>query len=456
MAGFDNLDEIAYLVESANRGGKTNAVCLSAASEEKEHDKEKENRSMQAWDLRIIRIACLTGALAIAIASLSGCFESQSDSTHSTQFGPSELAEEVRSALSEPNYMDRNARLLAALRQLAPNNVDAVADVYTELLKDLGESELDPLFDAWANFDAPAAFEYSMDVPYPEVRKSAQRAAIYSWAVRNALEARVAADQAAATNGGNAILFYQALVGGWAISGQGGLDDYILGGAGFEDPGQLILAAQPKIYLSDGPDGLLEWSDNIVQRATDYTARMKAFRYAVRTVGFRNPQAAIPFVVRHYGAEYAEEGPRVLADTWAYKDPEAALDWIRNDAPEAARPNALGMTVSSWLIRDRDAARSWIDSAPVGEPYYQPAFDSVAKRLANHDPEEAAEWCQRGKTLEVNRICLQQVGGIWFRKDPVAAGQWMDEESGLSVEDIASVRRRAAVTSGNRRNKKKR
>jgi hypothetical protein len=32
----------------------------------------------------------------------------------------------------------------------------------------------------------------------------------------------------------------------------------------------------------------------------------------------------------------------------------------------------------------------------------------------------------------------------------------MDEESGLSVEDIASVRRRAAVTSGKRRNKKKR
>ena len=114
------------------------------------------------------------------------------------------------------------------------------------------------------------------------------------------------------------------------------------------------------------------------------------------------------------------------------------------------------MTVSSWLIRDRDAARSWIDSAPVGEPYYQPAFDSVAKRLANHDPEEATEWCQRGKTLEVNRICLQQVGGIWFRKDPVAAGQWMEEESGLSVEDIASVRRRAAVTAGKSRNRKKR
>jgi hypothetical protein len=399
---------------------------------------------MKAWDIRIIRVACLMGALAMSVASLSGCSEPQSDSTHSTQLGPSELAEEVRSALAEPNYMDRNARLVSALRQLAPNNVDAVADVYTELLKDLGESELEPLFDAWANFDAPAAFEYSLDVPYVGVRQYAQRAAIYSWAVRNALAARVAADQAAAANRRNALLFYQALVEGWAISGQGGLDDYILDGSGFEDPGQLILAAQPKIYLRDGPDGLLEWSENIVQRATDYTARMKAFRYAVRTAGFRNPQAAIPFVVRHYGADYAEEGPRVLADTWAHRDPEAALDWIRNDAPEAARPNALGMTVSGWLIRDREAARSWIESAPVGEPYYQPAFDSLAKRVARRDPEEATEWCQRGKTPEVNSTCLQQVGGIWYRKDPVAAGQWMEEESGLSVEDMASVRRRAA------------
>jgi len=409
---------------------------------------------MKAWDIRIIRVACLMGALAMSVASLSGCSEPQSDSTHSTQLGPSELAEEVRSALAEPRYMDRNARLVSALRQLAPNNVDAVADVYTELLKDLGESELEPLFDAWANFDAPAAFEYSLDVPYVGVLQSAQRAAIYSWAVRNALAARVAADQAAAANRRNALLFYQALVEGWAISGQGGLDDYILGGAGFEDPGQLILAAQPKIYLRDGPDGLLEWSENIVQRATDYTTRMKAFRYAVRTVGFRNPQAAIPFVVRHYGADYAEEGPRVLADTWAHRDPEAALDWIRNDAPEAARPKALGITVSSWLIRDREAARSWIESAPVGEPYYQPAFDSLAKRLAKRDPEEAIEWCQRGKTPEVNSTCLQQVVGIWYRKDPVAAGQWMEEESGLSVEDIASVRRRAAAAKS--RKKKRR
>jgi hypothetical protein len=404
----------------------------------------------------MIRVACLMGSLAMSVASLSGCSEPQSDSADSTQLGPSELAAEVRGALAEPNYMDRNGRLVSALRQLAPNNVDAVAAVYTELLKDLGESELEPLLDAWADFDAPAAFEYSMDVPYVGVRESAQRAAIYSWAVRNALEARVAAGQAAAANRRNAMLFHQALIGGWAISGQGGLDDYILDDSDFEDPGQLILAAQPKIYLRDGPDGLLEWSENIVQRATDYTTRMKAFRYAVRTAGFRDPQAAIPFVVRHYGADYAEEGPRVLADTWAHRDPEAALDWIRNGAPEAARPNALGMTVSSWLIRDREAARSWIDSAPVGEPYYQPAFDSLAKRLVKRDPEEATEWCQRGETQEVNSLCLQQVAGIWYRKDPVAAGRWMEEESGLSAEDIASVRQRVAAAAGKSRKNKKR
>jgi hypothetical protein len=406
--------------------------------------REKEGRPMKAWDIRMIRVACLMAALAMPVASLPGCFEPQSDSSDSSQLGPSQLAAEVRGALAEPNYMDRNGRLVSALRQLAPSNVDAVAAVYTELLRDLGESELEPLLDAWANFDAPAAFEYSMDVPYVGVRESAQRAAIYSWAVRNALEARVAAGQAAAVNRRNSMLFYQALVGGWVMSGQDGLDDYILAGSGLEDPGQLILAAQPMIYLRDGPDGLLEWSENMVQRATDYTARMKAFRYAVRTAGFRNPQAAIPFVLRHYGEEYAEEGPRVLADTWAHRDPEAALNWIRNGAPEAARPNALGMTVSSWLIRDREAARDWLESAPVGEPYYQPAFDSLAKRLAKRDPEEAIEWCQRGRTPEVNSLCLQQVAGIWFLKDAVAAERWLEEESGLSVENMASVRQRAS------------
>ena len=109
--------------------------------------------------LKMIRVASLVICLVMFNVSLSGCSERRSDET---QLAPSEVAKEVRNALAEPAYLDRNTRLASALRQLNPDNVDAVADVYTELLKDIEESEVQPFFDAWANFDAPAAFNYAL------------------------------------------------------------------------------------------------------------------------------------------------------------------------------------------------------------------------------------------------------------------------------------------------------
>ena len=58
--------------------------------------------------------------------------------------------------------------------------------------------------------------------------------------------------------------------------------------------------------------------------------------------------------------------------------------------------------------------------------------------------EEAIEWCSRGQTQELNSPCLRNVATIWYKKDPVAAGLWMEGESGLSAEDLVAVRKRAS------------
>ena len=171
---------------------------------------------------------------------------------------------------------------------------------------------------------------------------------------------------------------------------------------------------------------------------------MKAFRYAVRTAGFRDPQAAIPFVLRHYGEDYAEQGPRVLVETWMQKEPEPALEWLRSEAPESARAAALGRAVTSWLYRDMNAARSWLDSVPVGDPYYQPAFDSLANRIAKHRPEEGDRVVSSRSDAggQPARVCVKS-RSPWYKEDPISAGLWMEKESGLPAEDLVSVRQRA-------------
>ena len=60
---------------------------------------------MKARGLKMIRVASLVITLVMFVVSLSGCSQRRSEGT---QLAPSELAEEVRSALAEPAYLDRN------------------------------------------------------------------------------------------------------------------------------------------------------------------------------------------------------------------------------------------------------------------------------------------------------------------------------------------------------------
>ena len=68
----------------------------------------------------------------------------------------------------------------------------------------------------------------------------------------------------------------------------------------------------------------------------------------------------------------------------------------------------------------------------------------MARRMAKRFPKDALEWCDRGGIGEVNRGCLRPVAIEWYKQDPVAAGRWLEEESGLAVEDLQDIRRRGS------------
>lgn len=379
----------------------------------------------------------MAGWLLLLALLVGSC--SEQDSSGSGEAG-ARLAGEVRQHLAISWRVERLARLASALeRGLGPESLDAVREVYEELLPGFEGAELQLFFDAWARFDGPGAFEYAMQVPFPLQAGIAQEAALYSWAVHDALAARLAAEQAAADRPREAEAFYRALVRGWALSAQPGLRDYIASHSGM---GRLVLIALPQIYQREGADGLLRWSEDFLQSSSDYGARLRTFRLTVRTLGFRNPREVIPFVFAHYGEEYAKDGPRVLTESWLRHDPEAALEWLHSEAPEEVRPEALSLSIGAWLTQDRVSALRWAESRPIEDPYYLPAFDAVAKRVSKRDPRAALEWCRRGPRDGLAIDCLRQVGIAWYRKDAVAAGRWLEQESGLPVEDRIDIRER--------------
>ena len=379
----------------------------------------------------------VAGWLLLLALPLASC----SDRVSSGSEAATQLAVEIRQHLATPWRVERLAGLASALQRLTPESLDAVRVVYEEMLQGLDGAELQLFFDAWARFDGLAAFEYARHVPFVLQAGIAQEAALYSWAVHDALAAKLAAEQAAADQPRQADVFYRALVRGWALSAQPGLRDYVLSHA---DVGKLVLFALPQVYQREGVDGLLQWSGDLLQASSSYGARMKTFRLTVRTLGFRTPRQVIPFVLAHYGEDYAKYGPRVLTESWLRHDPEAALEWLRNEAPEQARPEALSLAIGTWLTQDRAAALQWLESRPIEDTYYLPAFDAVAKRVAKRDPRAALEWCRRGPREGLATGCLRQVAIAWYRKDAVAAGLWLEQESGLPVEDRVEIRARAS------------
>jgi hypothetical protein len=368
----------------------------------------------------------------------SACSNDQQDEP--VVLAPDALASRVADAFRH-TPVERAARLGSALRALQPENLEPVLEVYGEHMANLGDLELAPFFDAWVSFDPVAASAYADEIPHPWQARRARESVINSWASRDAIAARVAAEQIADEYLKDERDIYRALVRGWALSGQEGLEAYILS---HSQSGVLILAALPEIYIREGPEGLTRWTEHFLEETSDRANRLRAFRMTVRTIGFRRPRSAIPFVLKHWGQDYATQGPRVLAEAWLRTDPEAGLKWLRTEAPKESRSEALGLVIGKWFHMDPSAARRWVASRPTGDPYYQPAFEKLAARIATQDPREAIDWCTRSGIEPPDYKCLRQVAVEWYRTDPASADTWMENESGLSAEDRLEVHERAA------------
>ena len=387
-------------------------------------------------------LVALLAALAVS------CGETPSNSLPPA-YDVSTLGGEVRAALAEPQPLTRSTRLAEALVHLDPENLDEVRSVYDIHISGLDELEVRPFLDAWADFDGPAAFEYARGIRHRDVRSIGVDAALYGWAVRDpraatdAIAESTAARQMAARSGD----MTRPVVRGWAASGdERGLESFVRAN---QDPGQLVLVAFPEIYRRRGTDAVARWASRYIRDEQKYGSKMKVFRMAVRVLGFRDPAGAAPFVLGHWGEDYASEGPRALAEGWIRTGgdgPDEVMEWLRTEAPESTRSYAMVMAVGAWLRLDLVKARDWIEALPTGDPFYQPAFDALAYRMSRRSPRRALPWCSRGDTETFNRDCVFDVATRWYQRDPVAAGEWIEEESGLSEEDRVAVRARAKRT----------
>ena len=358
---------------------------------------------------------------------------------------PNDLAASIRSALGEGDVIERQGQIASLLERLDPDGLPEVAALYEWMIPVIDLSELGAFFAAWARFDAAGALDHARSWPHREMkaqREVAVRAAIQVWAQRDPSAARLAAVQIATENPRLRAALWRGLVTGWAHSPQGqeGLGAFIADLPPLRNRDEAIGNAVRELLREGGPDAALGWAEPILRdEGYNQIFKRSVFGSAIDSTAQWDPERAAAWVMEHSEADYAEEGPSVVAKHWSRQDGAAAMAWLGEQPAGALRDQAVREAFGQWSRTDPRRARAWLDSEKL-TALHDPALEIKAKRLAPYEPERALGWCERIQDTARQQSCLESTAKSWYAQDAVAAETWL-QQSSLDDEARSRVRK---------------
>jgi hypothetical protein len=119
------------------------------------------------------------------------------------------------------------------------------------------------------------------------------------------------------------------------------------------------------------------------------------------------------------------------------RDPDAAAKWLKDVLPAEQYPSLLSTAIRHWTERDFNAAANFLGTMEHG-PARDQSIKEFADVVATMEPESAAKWA-----LEIGDPALREttfliVGKTWYRMDPEAATNWMDQQ-GIPAPDAGKA-----------------
>jgi hypothetical protein len=105
------------------------------------------------------------------------------------------------------------------------------------------------------------------------------------------------------------------------------------------------------------------------------------------------------------------------------------------------RAQTINTIAELWTASNAVAASEWVNSLPSG-PDRDLAAAGFVRRLAESDPERAAQWAVSISSESERRSALRKVHDTWQRLDSAAASHWLQSESRLTPEDMAALKTR--------------
>jgi hypothetical protein len=365
---------------------------------------------------------------------------------------PDDLAAALRSALAEGDAVERQGRTASLLEGLGPDAVAEVAVLYERMTPLIDAPELAAFFVAWARFDPVGALDHALSWRLPEMRGKRELgvgAVIRAWAQRDLLAARRATEQIVTDHPSLRGVLRQALVTGWAQSSQGqeGLAGFLADLPPLHSRVELIEDAARELVRGGGAEAVLGWAEPIL-RDEGYDLRLKrpVYAAAVDAAAQWDPERTAAWTAEHSGADYAEERSMgIVAKHWGRWDGAAAMAWLSEQPAGERRDQAVRDAFGQWSKADPLGAWAWLDSEQSAA-LRDPAREFKARRMADHEPEKALDWCERIEDEGRRQSCLESVATSWYAQDAVAAETWLqqsslDEETRRRVRKVAGPKR---------------
>jgi len=118
-----------------------------------------------------------------------------------------------------------------------------------------------------------------------------------------------------------------------------------------------------------------------------------------------------------------------IAESWARKSPQAALDWARSLGDDDGR-TATRQALGGWALTEPAAAAAYLDQLPAADVDGE-LLKTVAGPWTSQAPATAATWLSARPEGDGKNQAMGDVMWNWTKQNPVEASTWLhDQPSG--------------------------
>jgi hypothetical protein len=257
----------------------------------------------------------------------------------------------------------------------------------------------------------------------------AVQTAVEEWAKRDprAVQAALAKLITPRTDSNAAQAAQVALLRGWFQHDRAALEQHIRGLGVTPERENQILGFALVMAQAEGADAVVRWAESVP--ADDEPYKRSVFYHVAALLSTFDPPAARRWCDAHCDGPFAV-GMRpviVMNQLRDGEDGKMLVEWLVQAPESPDNDQTLAIAYGTWARRDPDTALAWLrakrDNGP--EPWVRKLTVPYARNLASTAPAEAIQVAAELESAEAREALLVEIARTWRSQDEAAAEAWL-------------------------------